>query len=205
MAINNDPGEALNMGESATAALLIIDMINPLDFDGAAPLAEAAAGIIEPILKLRSAADAAGLPIVYVNDNHGEWHAEPSQIVDDLVASDRPGSAMAERLRPRRSDYFVTKPQLSGFYATTLAALLPRLGVSKLILVGIAADLCVLLTAADAHMREYALWVPSDAIASDSAQRAAWAVDIMKTKFHADTRASGDVTINEWLAGIPNN
>lgn len=188
------------MGEPAGAALLIIDMINPLDFEGAAPLADAAEGIVKPILNVRAAADAAGLPVVYVNDNHGEWHAEPSQIVDDLVSSERAGSAMAERLRPRRGDYFVTKPQLSGFYATTLAALLPRLGVNKLILVGIAADLCVLLTAADAHMREYALWVPADAIAGENEQRTNWAIGIMQTSFGAETRATRDLSIAEWLA-----
>jgi nicotinamidase-related amidase len=52
------------------------------------------------------------------------------------------------------NDYFVIKPQFSGFYSSNLSALLPRLVARRLILTGVAADICVLFTAADAHMRE---------------------------------------------------
>ena len=61
---------------------------------------------------------------------------------------------MAERLRPDDNDYFVIKPQFSGFYSTNLPVLLPKLGVDRLILTGVATDICVLFTAGDAHMRE---------------------------------------------------
>jgi nicotinamidase-related amidase len=37
----------------------------------------------------------------------------------------------------------------------------------------------VLFTAADAHMRDYDLWVPADAVASFSQQRTRWAIEIM--------------------------
>ena len=181
------------------AALLIIDMINPLDFDGAEPLRRAADAIVEPILGLRGAADAADLPVVYVNDNHADWRSDSSQLVRDIVDSDKPGHRIAERLQPRERDYFVVKPQLSGFYSTTLAALLPRLGVNRLVLAGMAADICVLFTAADAHMREYALWVPSDAVASEDEQRAEWALAIMRNSFDAETRSTGELSLAEWI------
>jgi nicotinamidase-related amidase len=71
------------------------------------------------------------------------------------------GGAIVRKLAPRGNDYFVIKPQFSGFYATNLPVLLPKLGVSRLILTGIAADICVLFTAAHAHMRAYDLWVPT--------------------------------------------
>jgi nicotinamidase-related amidase len=48
------------------------------------------------------------------------------------------------RLEPHADDFFVIKPQFSGFYATNLPVLLPKLGVTRLILTGISTDICVL-------------------------------------------------------------
>jgi nicotinamidase-related amidase len=39
--------------------------------------------------------------------------------------------------------------------------------VSKLVLTGIATDICVLVIAADAQMRDYDPWVPNDALAAE--------------------------------------
>jgi nicotinamidase-related amidase len=190
-----------NVTETKTsAALLIIDIINPLDFEGAAPLQRATEVIVAPIAGLRDAADAAAMPVVYVNDNYGAWHTDSSEVIRRVAESDTPGKTIAERLRPRDKDYFVIKPQISGFYATTLAALLPRLGVDRLILAGVAADICVLFTAADAHMREYDLWVPSDAVASEADERARWALEIMSNSLGAETRSTRDLSIADWLA-----
>lgn len=183
----------------APAALLIVDVINPLDFNGASPLCKAAEGIVGPIEKLRDAAGDAGLPVVYVNDHHGAWHAESAELVDKIVGADLPGSDLARRLKPRGQDYFVIKPQLSGFYATTLSALLPRLGVSRIVLTGIAADICILFTAADAHMREYDLWVPSDAVAGEHDQRTTWALEIMRNSLSAETRGTNELDLTDWL------
>lgn len=183
----------------ASAALLIVDVINPLDFDGAGPLCKAAEGIVGPIEKLREAAGDAGLAVVYVNDHHGAWHAESTELIDKIAAADLPGSALARRLRPRGQDYFIIKPQLSGFYASTLSALLPRLGVSCIVLTGIAADICILFTAADAHMREYDLWVPRDAVAGEHDQRTTWALEIMRNSLGAETRGTDELDLKDWL------
>jgi nicotinamidase-related amidase len=182
-----------------SAALVLLDILNPLDFPGASTLRDAAVELVDPLLRLRDAADAAGVPIVYVNDNHGAWHAERSALVD--AVRDSPGALLATMLAPRDHDYFVVKPQFSGFYATTLSALLPRLGVDRLILAGIAADICVLFTAADAHMREYRLWVPSDAVAGEEADRTRWALGIMEKTMGAETRPTDTLSLAAWLAG----
>ena len=61
--------------------------------------------------------------------------------------------------RPRR-DYFVLKPKHSGFFDTTLDTLLETLGIRRVILTGIAGNICVLFTANDAYMRELKLFAP---------------------------------------------
>jgi nicotinamidase-related amidase len=179
-------------------ALLIIDAINPLDFVGAEPLVRSARKIVEPIKKLRGEADKAGAAVVYINDNYGAWRADRDSLITAITESDAPGSAVARQLRPRDEDYLVIKPQLSGFYATTLPALLPRLGINRLILTGVAADICVLFTAADAHMREYDLWVPEDTVAGEDGDRTRWALEIMRNSFGADTRSTACQSLVAW-------
>ncbi len=181
----------------AAAALLIIDMINTFDFEGGDALRARAEAIAGPIAKLREAFDAADLPTVYVNDNFGEWHSEKSRLIEQALA-DAPEAL--EALKPRECDYFVLKPQFSGFYATNLPVLLPKLGVRRLVLTGVATDICVLFTAGDAHMRDYALWVPGDAVATQDEDRGRWALEIIAQSMGADIAATKDRSPDEWLA-----
>lgn len=180
-------------------ALVIIDMINDLDFEGADRLREGAIAAAETIARLREAADAAGVPVIYVNDNHDEWHSERSRLVERCKAEGCAGAEMVRLIEPRRDDFFVIKPQFSGFYSTNLPVLLPRLEASRLVLTGIAADICVLFTAADAHMRQYDLWVPRDAVAADDPDRTRWALGIMEKSMRADTRSTEELSLADWV------
>src|SRR3546814_3657560 len=94
-----------------------------------------------------------------------EW----PRLVEMCEASGETAATLVRLLRPRKADLFIIKPMHSGFYATNLQALLPRLGVSRLVLTGMATELCVLFTAADAHMRDSSLWTPADCVASSPA------------------------------------
>ncbi|WBH16174.1 isochorismatase family cysteine hydrolase [Sphingomonas radiodurans] len=185
----------------STAAILVIDVLNTFDFDGGGGLKEAVADLVAPIASLRRQAAASDVPVIYVNDNYGRWHDEPSDIIAWI--GEGGGASFAQALKPGPQDYFVIKPESSGFYATTLPALLPRLNVSRLILVGVAADICVLFTAADAHMREYDLWVPRDAVASQERERSHWALEIMANGMSAETCSTADLTLDAWLARTP--
>src|SRR3546814_12702173 len=91
-----------------------------------------------------------------------EW----PRLVEMCEASGETAATLVRLLRPRKADLFIIKPMHSGFYATNLQALLPRLGVSRLVLTGMASDLCVLFTAADAHMRDSSLRTPADCVTS---------------------------------------
>ena len=185
------------------AALLIIDMINSMDFEGAENIKPGANANADVILRLRQEADRLKTPVIYVNDNYGYWHSDKSKLVAAFSGEDCPGREIVQRLAPREDDYFVIKPQISGFYATNLPVLLPKLGVSRLVLTGIAADICVLFTAADAHMRAYNLWVPDNAVASEEEERKAWALDIMRKSMGADTRSTEEMSLETWIDNGP--
>ncbi|HEX4199208.1 MAG TPA: isochorismatase family cysteine hydrolase [Caulobacteraceae bacterium] len=179
--------------------ILILDMINDFAFPGAEGLHAKAVDLASAIVRLRTEADALGTPAIYVNDNYGQWHSEKAKIVAACARPDSPGRDVVERVAPRPNDYFVIKPQFSGFYATSLPVLLPKLGVSRLILCGVAADICVLFTAADAHMREYGLWAPRDLVASEDDRRTDWALDIMRKSMGAETRSSRELSLADWI------
>jgi nicotinamidase-related amidase len=184
----------------AKTALLTIDLINDMAFEGAEAMAETAPAVADVVLQLRAAADRLGVPVIYVNDNYGHWHSERSRIVDYCRGRTPLGRRLADTLAPRDDDYFVIKPQFSGFYATNLPVLLPRLGVQRLMLTGIAADICVLFTAADAHMRDYEIWAPADAVGSCRREHAEWALNIMAKSMSAKTQRTSELSLAEWMA-----
>ncbi len=150
-------------------ALLLIDVINDLAFEGSGPLVEQAAPMASRLAALKRRAVAAGVPAIYINDNFGQWRSDFRQTVTHCTARSSPGRVISTRLRPTQRDYFVLKPKHSGFYDTTLDTLLEALRIRRVILTGIAGNICVLFTANDAYMRELDLFAPSDCIVSNTA------------------------------------
>ena len=120
--------------DECAAALLIIDMINAFDFEGAAAMLPRALAAAHAIASLKRRAGRAGIPVVYVNDNFGRWRSD----VQSLVEHCRNGKAgpMIDLLRPETDDYFVLKPKHSGFFSSTLETLLRYLCAQTLIKIG---------------------------------------------------------------------
>lgn len=177
------------------SALLIIDVVNHFRFPGGKALLARAEAIVDPVLALRAAVENAGGPIIYVNDNFGEWHSDRARLIEQVLAG---GNEVIRRLMPRDTDYFIIKPQFSGFHATNLPALLRELGIDRLILTGVATDICILFTAADAHMRGFGIWIPEDAVAAENDARGAWALEIMVNAMTAETRSTRALHLQEW-------
>jgi nicotinamidase-related amidase len=153
----------------AGSALLLIDVINDLAFKGSGPLVAEAEPMALRLAALKRRAVAAGVPTIYINDNFGRWRSDFRQTVAHCTARSSPGRLVSQRLRPTARDYFVLKPKHSGFYDTTLDTLLESLRIRRVILTGIAGNICVLFTANDAYMRELKVFVPADCIVSNTA------------------------------------
>ena len=174
----------------ARTALLFVDVINLFDFPGGAAFARRALAPARQIRRLRDRAHASGVPVIYVNDNWGRWRSDFKAIVSDCRRPGRPGAPIAGLLEPTPRDFFVLKPHLSGFHETPLDTLLQSGGVETVIITGFAADNCVFFTAAEAHMRDYRLLVPSDCCESESAAERRHALDRMRKFLHASTTSS---------------
>jgi nicotinamidase-related amidase len=173
-------------------ALLLVDFINPFDFDGSEKLEARALPAAKRTAGLKRRAAAAGIPCIYANDNFGHWRSEFSRVVEEC--RDRGGNAraIAELLAPAPEDYSVLKPRHSAFYGTPLEFLLESLEVGSLILAGLSTDMCVTATAQDAYVREFKLWVPSDCVAADTEAHERQALDLMQRTMKADIRAAAE-------------
>jgi nicotinamidase-related amidase len=152
----------------AGTALLLIDVINDLAFEGSEAIVAQAEAMSRRLGALKRRAAAAGVPTIYVNDNFGQWRSDFRQTVAHCTARGAPGQRLSRRLRPTTRDYFVLKPRHSGFFGTTLDTLLKALRIRRVILTGIAGNICVLFTANDAYMRDFKLFAPADCIVSNT-------------------------------------
>ena len=153
----------------AGTALLLIDVVNDLAFEGSEAIVAQAEPMALRLAALKRRAAAAGVPVIYVNDNFGQWRSDFRQTVAHCTARSSPGRLVSQRLRPTARDYFVLKPKHSAFFDTTLDTLLGSLRIRRVVLTGIAGNICVLFTANDAYMRELKVFAPADCMVSNTA------------------------------------
>jgi nicotinamidase-related amidase len=189
-----------NAPDTCDAALLLVDVINDLEFPGGRKLLKPGLRAARRIAALKARAREIGVPVIYANDNFGRWRSDFSQVVEHCLGEEVAGRPIVELLAPDREDYFVLKPKHSAFYSTTLETLLEYLQTKRLIAAGFAGDACVLMTAADAYMRDVELYVPSDCTASASNAENRKALQYMARVLHADTTPSAGLDLKK-LAG----
>jgi nicotinamidase-related amidase len=179
-----------NVPDLAPVALLLIDVINGLEFADGEQLLHQALPAARRIATLKQRAKQLNIPVVYVNDNFGRWQSDFRKLVQHCLRANVRGKPLAELLRPDDNEYVVLKPKCSGFFGTTLDLLLAYLQAKTLILTGLTGPLCVQFTANDAYMRDFHLFVPADCVASRTAEENATALHQMHTLLQADIRPS---------------
>jgi nicotinamidase-related amidase len=160
-----------------TAALLLIDVINHFEFPDGERLLRRAERIAPRLAHFKERARASGIPVIYVNDNFGDWHSDASKLLSYCLRRDARGREFVEQLKPDAKDYFVLKPMHSAFYQTPLDVLLRHLSTATLILAGLTTNSCVLCSAHDANMRDYKIIVPEDCCTARSAPEHSHAIE----------------------------
>jgi len=187
--------------ERAPTALLLVDVINDMNFPGSEELVRQAEPMARRLAVLKARASRAGIPSIYINDNFGKWRSDFRHLVDHCTQDDAPGRNVARTLRPTEDDYFVLKPRHSAFFDTTLDTLLDYLETESIILTGIAGNICVLFSANDAYMRNLKLYVPSDCTVSNTAQENDYALKQMESVLKADITSSGALDLGRLARG----
>src|ERR1041384_6334614 len=188
-----NPDRLHHAPDSSAAVLLLIDVINDLEFEGAEVLLPSAMKMAAVLAAFKRRAKEQGIPVIYVNDNFGRWRSDFPKLVEYCSREEARGREIVVRLKPEDDDYFVLKPKHSAFFQTNLEILLDYLGVSTLIMTGMAADICVLFRANDAYMRDFRVIIPADCVASESRQRNEQALDLMERVLKAEIVKSTEI------------
>ncbi|MEU5636840.1 isochorismatase family cysteine hydrolase [Streptomyces rishiriensis] len=164
-------------------ALIVIDMINTYDHPDADQLLPSARRVVPVAAGLLDRARRVGVPVVYVNDNFGQWRSHHGELLDTALAG--PHADLVEPLRPDEASLFVVKARHSVFFETPLSYLLDQEGVHHLVLCGQVTEQCVLYSALDAHIRHFEVTVPRDAVAHIHADLADAALEMMERNMGA--------------------
>lgn len=154
-----------------STALVIVDMINLWNLRNGAAVRRAARATVPAIVRLIRSAHRARAAVIYANDNFGRWRSDLPALIEASRHAHPDGAFIVDAIAPQPTDYIVLKPEHSAFYATPLQPLLKAIKATRLVIVGATGDQCVLATAGDALLRDYAVTIPRDAIACANAKR----------------------------------
>jgi nicotinamidase-related amidase len=166
------------------SALIVVDMLNEYDHEDADVLVESARAALPAMQRLIERAEQAGTPIVYVNDNGGDWGAGRPELVERAVA----GRArdLVDPIAPRAGTWFIAKARHSIFYETQVEYLLREQEIERIVLVGQVTEQCILYSALDAYVRHFAVAVPRDAVAGIHPDLADCALRMMERNMRAE-------------------
>jgi nicotinamidase-related amidase len=192
------PGLHGSKPRRSRVALLLVDVINAMDFPEGKALARLAAPAAKRIAALKERAKAAGVPVIYANDNYGQWHSDFRATLESAIAPDMPGREISLMLAPEADDYFVLKPKHSAFYGSPLEILLSELGSERVVLAGFAGDICVQFTAQDAFLRDIEIVVPSDCTASETVAANREALAYMREALRVTVVPSAKIDFRAW-------
>ncbi|MBP0457554.1 isochorismatase family cysteine hydrolase [Streptomyces montanisoli] len=175
-------------------AVIVIDMINTYDHPDADRLLPSAREAVPAAVRLVERAKALDVPVIYVNDNFGEWRSHHGEILDKALSGAH--ADLVEPLRPDERSLFVVKARHSIFFETPLAYLLSQLGVDRVVLCGQVTEQCVLYSALDAHTRHLEVAVPRDAVAHIYQDLADAALRMMERNMAAEITTAGAVSLD---------
>jgi nicotinamidase-related amidase len=165
-----------------------------LAFEGAGALMAQAEPMAQRLAALKRRAMTAGVPCIYVTDNVGQWRSDFRRTVKHCTSARSPGRRVSQRLRTTRRAFFVLKPRHSGFFDTTLDTLLKTLRIRRVIVIGIAGNICVLFTANHAYMRDLKLLAPQDCMVSNTPADNAYALRQIETVMKGEVTPSTALT-----------
>jgi nicotinamidase-related amidase len=159
-------------------------MLNSYEHDDAERLAESVRDAVPQIADLIERARREHIPVVYVNDNYGDWNSSSEELAREAMNGRHP--ELVEPLLPREDDAFVIKARHSVFYSTPLEYLLQSMDVGRIVLTGQATEQCILYSALDGYVRHFEVLVARDAVAHIHRHLADAAYEMMERNMHAE-------------------
>lgn len=169
-------------------------MLNHYEHEDAEALRRSVNQALPAIQDLVQTAGDVDVPVIYVNDNHGDWSAGRPELC--RRALEGPDPSLVEPIIPDEQAAFLVKARHSIFYETQLDYMLRDEGVERIVLIGQVTEQCILYSALDAYVRRYSIVIPRDAVAHIHQDLADAALRMMETNMAAEisTAAQCDLT-----------
>jgi nicotinamidase-related amidase len=92
-----------NAPDSCPVVLLLVDVMNDVDFPGNSQLLTSIRALGKNISALKKRCKDAGLPVIYVNDNRDKWRSDFSVVLSHCLRPDSPDRPMVSQLIPEAS------------------------------------------------------------------------------------------------------
>ena len=132
--------------------------------------------IIPPSQQLIAQELAAGSEILFLADNHDPDDLEFQVFPVHCVVGTEETEVIPELVEYVTADNLVPKKRYSGFFNTDLAERLAAIQPEKLMVCGVATNVCVMHTVSDARNRDYAVEVYSDCVSGPDPEAHRWAL-----------------------------
>jgi nicotinamidase-related amidase len=168
----------------SSSALIVVDMLNHYEHEDAEALRRSVRDTLPAMQSLLRRASDADVPIVYVNDNHGDWSAGRPELCQRALEG--PDPSLVEPISPGERAAFLVKARHSIFYETQLDYMLRDQDIERIILIGQVTEQCILYSALDAYVRHYSIVIPHDAVAHIHQNLADAALRMMETNMAAE-------------------
>ena len=146
-------------------ALIVVDMLN--DFVYGKLKCKRGIKMVPTLVKVLTYARKNNIPIIFSNDEHLDKIDREFKVWGPHALKGSEGAKVIKELNLNpKKDYIVPKRRYSGFFQTSLDALLRELKIDTVIITGLHTHMCCRHTAADAFQLGYNIEVISDCIDS---------------------------------------
>jgi maleamate amidohydrolase len=155
------------LGFGQRPALILVDFVQAY-FDKDCDLYADVEAELASALRIRDAARAAGIPVVYSNVVYNEGGADggvffrKAPVLKNFIAGN-PMGEWAKGLQPADGELVISKQYPSSFFGTSLAADLNALDIDTLIITGVTTSGCVRATCIDTMSHGFVPIVVADA------------------------------------------
>lgn len=155
------------IGFGQRPALILVDFVRAY-FDPDCELYADVQAELDSALRIRQAARAAGIPVIYTNVEYdqtgllgGRFFQKAMPLHNFLKGS--PMGAWPQGLEPAENEVVITKQYASAFFGTSLAPMLTTMGIDTLIITGVTTSGCIRATCLDTCQHGFRPIVVADA------------------------------------------
>ena len=156
-----------SLGFGKAPALILVDFVEAY-FDEQSPLYANVGIALSSALRIREAARAAGIPVVYTNVVYQEGGGDGGVFFRKVPAlkafvAGSPLGNWPEGLQPAKDEIVISKQYPSAFFGTSLADELTKRGIDTLIITGLTTSGCIRATCVDTMSHGFIPIVVADA------------------------------------------